>query len=98
MATLINFYNYTLNKNGAAFGWASTINQVKALLFSPKAYINNLFLVKHWCTIGSRQGGVPKVIFSGRKVSYLILKKRIRVQNTDKITEYKIVSIIGKKI
>ena len=78
MATLINFYNYTLNKNGAAFGWASTINQIKASLFPPMTSLDNLFLVGHWCTIGSGQGGVPKSIFSGRKVSHLILKKWIK--------------------
>ena len=74
-ATPITFYKYTLNKNGAAFGWASTLDQIKASLFPPITSLDSLFLAGHWCTIGSGQGGVPKVIFSGRKVSSLILKK-----------------------
>lgn len=82
IATPITFYKYTLNKNGAAFGWASILNQVKSSLFPPMTSLDALFLVGHWCTIGSGQGGVPKAIFSGRKVSYLILKKWIKVRNT----------------
>lgn len=78
IATPITFYKYTLNKNGAVCGWASTINQVNASLFPQTTSLDNLFLAGHWCTLGSGQGGVPKVIFSGRKVSHLICNKMDR--------------------
>lgn len=75
IATPFTFYKYTLNKKGAAFGWASTVNQTRSTLFPKKSSLENLFLVGHWTTIGSGQGGVPKVILSGRKGAHLILDK-----------------------
>lgn len=75
MATPFTFYKYTLNKDGAAFGWAYTVNQTRATLFPSKTSLDNLFLVWHWYTIGSGQGGVPKVTISGRKVAHIVLNR-----------------------
>ncbi len=75
IATPQSFYKYTLNKNGACFGWLSNLGQTRASTFPQVTSIDKLFLVGHWCTIGSGQGGVSKAIFSGRRVANLILKK-----------------------
>jgi prolycopene isomerase len=73
-ATPVTFHRYTLNRDGAAFGWASTLAQIRSTLFPAKTSIERLFFTGHWCTIGSGQGGVPKAIFSGRKTAQLVLK------------------------
>lgn len=85
IATPMNFYKYTLNRDGAAFGWASTINQTNASLFPPTTSLDNLFLSGHWCTIGSGQGGVSKAVFTGRKVSHLVLQRLNNVFGHDKL-------------
>ncbi|MFH1460757.1 MAG: FAD-dependent oxidoreductase [Candidatus Omnitrophota bacterium] len=74
-ATPLTFNRYTLNRSGSPYGWASTLDQLSNSVFPQKTSINNLYLVGHWCTIGSGQGGVPKVLFSGRKAAYLITKQ-----------------------
>ncbi len=73
IATPVTFYKYTSNKKGAAFGWASTLNQIKISLLPPRTSIENLYLTGHWCTIGFGQGGIPGVALSGRKTAELIL-------------------------
>jgi len=72
-ATPLTCERYTLNHEGAAFGLASTVNQISSSILPPKTSINGLFLTGHWTTIGSGQGGIPKVAFCGRKVAGLIL-------------------------
>ncbi|MCK9614472.1 MAG: NAD(P)/FAD-dependent oxidoreductase [Candidatus Omnitrophica bacterium] len=73
LATPFTFYKYTYSKNGAAFGWLSTIDQLKSTIFPWKSEISNLFFVGHWVTTGEGQGGISKVIFSARKIAMLIL-------------------------
>lgn len=75
IATPQTFYKYTSNREGSACGWSSTVTQLKPNTFPQKTSIDNLFLVGHWCTIGVGQGGVPKVAFSGKRGSELILRK-----------------------
>ncbi len=70
----ITFQKYTLNKDGACFGWKSSNNQISSFLMPQVTSVKNLYLAGHWCTIGTGQGGVPKSIFSGRAVSNIILK------------------------
>lgn len=74
-ATPFTLNRYTNNKEGAAFGWASTVDQIHPAIFPQKTSINRLFLTGHWCTVGSGQGGIPRVAFSGKTASELILKK-----------------------
>jgi len=74
-ATPQTFCKYTLNRMGAAFGWASTLSQTNSFVFPQVTSIKNLFLVGHWATIGSGQGGVSTVALSGKKVSEIILKQ-----------------------
>ena len=73
-ATPHTFYRYTLNKNGALYGWASTVKQIDRELFPQKTYIANLFMAGHWCTNGLGQGGVSEVAYTGRRAAKLIQK------------------------
>lgn len=74
IATPITLQKCTQNRNGAAFGWASTVNQTQFNTFSQKTSIKGLFLASHWCTIGGGYGGVAKVAIAGRRAAALILK------------------------
>lgn len=71
-ATPHTFSRYTFNKSGAAFGWSSIVSQISPKLLPPKTSVGGLFLSGHWCTIGTGQGGVPKVAFCAKKVASLI--------------------------
>lgn len=75
IATPIDFHKYTLNKKGSAYGWASTVEQIRHSVFPQKTSVENLYLAGHWCTTGGGQGGIPKVVFSGKLASQLILQK-----------------------
>lgn len=74
-ATPETFFKYTSNRDGAAFGWASTKDQISPTIMPQITSIDGLFLAGHWCTIGSGQGGVPKSVFSGKKAAELVLKR-----------------------
>lgn len=74
IATPKVFHEYTLSRKGAVFGWASTLDQINISLCPQKTSIEGLFLVGNWTTIGSGQGGVPKVAYTGRKGAKLILE------------------------
>lgn len=72
-ATPFTFYRYTLNRNGAAFGWISTPEQMSTSLLPQRASIHNLFCVGHWTIMGTGQGGVSTVALSGKKAAEMIL-------------------------
>jgi len=75
-ATPVTFEHYTFNKNGAAYGWASSIEQMKfRRKISQVSSINGLFLVGHWSSIGLLQSGIPGVAISGRKVAEIIINR-----------------------
>lgn len=74
-ATPSTFYRYTLNKGGAAYGWASNIKQIDSSLLPQKSSIRNLFLAGHWCTMGAGQGGISTVALSGKKTAEIIIKQ-----------------------
>jgi len=71
-ATPFTFSRYTLNKNGAAFGWASTIEQTATSVFPQVTSIKNLLLAGHWSIMGAGQGGISTVALSGRKAAEYI--------------------------
>jgi phytoene dehydrogenase-like protein len=77
-ATPHTFYKYTMNKRGAAYGWASSISQIDASLLPQKTSIQNLFLVGHWCTMGGGQGGISTVALSGKKAAEIIINKTMQ--------------------
>ena len=76
-ATPHTFYRYTYNYKGAAFGWESTLNQIDSSLLPQKTSIKGLFLVGHWCTMGSGQGGVSTVALSGMKAAKSIMTRSL---------------------
>jgi len=69
------FNRYTLNKEGAAYGWLSSNDQIDSFVFPQKGSIQNMFLAGHWCTAGTGQGGVPKSIYSGRSAALLVMRE-----------------------
>jgi len=76
IATPNTFSKATSNKNGACFGWASTIRQVDINLFPSETSIENLYLTGHWVTSGIGQASVPMVALCGKKTKQLIIKKQ----------------------
>lgn len=69
----VTLYDYTLNYNGAAYGWAAVSSQILSLCFvNSNNIVAGLFFVGHWTTQGH---GVPTVAYQGKKVASLILKK-----------------------
>jgi phytoene dehydrogenase-like protein len=74
-ATPDTLFKYTLNRNGSAFGWSSTFGQINSSVFPQETSIKNLFLVGHWCTMGTGQGGISTVALSGKKVAELIVNR-----------------------
>ncbi|MCX5709262.1 MAG: NAD(P)/FAD-dependent oxidoreductase [Candidatus Omnitrophica bacterium] len=74
-ATPATLKKYTLNTNGASFGWASTINQTNSFVFPQTTSFENLILAGHWVTMGSGQGGISTVALSGKKAAEIIVSR-----------------------
>jgi len=74
MATPFTFEIYTLNTHGVAFGWKSSVDQIRASTFPLETSVKGLFIAGQWGAVGSGQGGIPKVAFCGRKTAQLVLK------------------------
>ncbi len=72
IATPDTMYRYTMNYQGAAYGWASMPSQ----MFSPElrqtTSINGLYLSGHWV---AQTQGVSGVAYIGRETAKLILRK-----------------------
>jgi prolycopene isomerase len=68
-ATPKTLERYTLNTNGAAYGWAVTVNQMWENRLPQKAPIDNLYLTGHWTRPGP---GIAAVVSSGWSVANLI--------------------------
>jgi phytoene dehydrogenase-like protein len=71
-ATPHTLYRYTLNYQGAAYGWASTPSQ----LFTPELRqitpVQGLYLTGHWTT---QTQGIPGVAYLGYDTAKFILRK-----------------------
>ena len=67
-----SIYNWTLNSQGAAYGWANTTKQFLDHDFLGDSVIDRLFLCSHWSTIGS---GVNTVAVVAERVAKRILHK-----------------------
>lgn len=74
-ATPLTFYRYTLNTEGAGYGWASTTEQVDQSLVPQISPLKGLFLAGHWATMGGGQGGVSTVAYSGFNAARLIMRE-----------------------
>ncbi|WP_428356332.1 phytoene desaturase family protein [Methyloprofundus sp.] len=66
----LTMQRYTLNQDGAAYGWAVTPEQVGANRIANKAPIEGLYFSGHWTTPG---GGVYGVSYSGVQTAQKIL-------------------------
>lgn len=72
-ATPQTLYRYTLNSQGAAFGWAKTTSQTYDALYSKTTDINGLYLTGHWTSIAF---GMPGTCYAGHDTAKRILRKR----------------------
>ena len=76
VATPRTFYRFTLNKNGAIYGWSAETNQIDKNVFPSKTTIDNLYLTGHWVTKGVGQSSVSLVALCGRNTAKSIIRKR----------------------
>lgn len=70
-ATPKTLERYTLNRNGAAYGWAVTVDQMWDNRLPQKTPIDNLYLTGHWTRPGP---GIAAVVSSGWSVANLIME------------------------
>jgi len=76
IATPHTLYKYTSNKEGAFAGWLPTLRQTERIYIPQKTSFHNLYLTGHWCSTGYlHYGGIPNVVFLGRRAASLVLKK-----------------------
>ena len=71
-ATPSTLYRWTLNYQGAAYGWAETPSQLAVEEFSQTTFFKNLYLTGHWTTLVQ---GTPGVTYLGRSTASIILNK-----------------------
>ncbi len=71
-ATPHTLYRYTLNQQGAAYGWSSLPSQFADNDLRKPSFIKNLFLTGHWTTYAQ---GVAGVAYLGYDTAKLILKR-----------------------
>lgn len=72
MATPFTLHRYTLNHEGANYGWAPLQSQLFDPDFRQKTFINGLYLTGHWTC---HTHGIPGVAYLGYSTAKLILKK-----------------------
>jgi phytoene desaturase len=72
-ATPATLERYTLNFQGAAYGWDPTPEQSGTSRLQPKTPLENLYLTGHWTTPG---GGTTTVALSGKNTARMILNSR----------------------
>jgi phytoene dehydrogenase-like protein len=73
-ATPHTLYRYTLNYRGAAYGWASTPEQLFTPELRQNTSVKGLYLAGHWTT---QTQGIPGVAYVGLTTAKLILKKEL---------------------
>ncbi|OHB74095.1 MAG: hypothetical protein A2W17_06165 [Planctomycetes bacterium RBG_16_41_13] len=71
-ATPHTLYRYTLNYQGAAYGWASMPSQLFTPELRQSTSIRGLYLTGHWTT---HTQGIPGVAYLGLDTAKLILRK-----------------------
>ncbi len=71
-ATPYTLYRYTLNYEGAAYGWASMPSQLFSRGLMQTTPIENLYLAGHWTT---QTQGISGAAYIGNETAKLVLKK-----------------------
>ena len=74
-ATPSTLYKYTLNNEGAAYGWASIPSQLAVSEMRRPLFIQNLFLTGHWTTLGA---GIPAVAYIGHDTAKRIIRNTFK--------------------
>jgi prolycopene isomerase len=72
-ASPYTLYKYTLNHEGASFGWAGTPSQLAVPNMRKPAYMQGLYLTGHWTSVG---GGISATAHLGADTAKIILRKR----------------------
>jgi phytoene dehydrogenase-like protein len=72
IATPYALYNWTMNNQGASYGWSAIPKQLMLSEFYCAQPIKNFYLTGHWNTIAHSIRGV---IFSGKHTSAMITRK-----------------------
>jgi len=62
-ATPYTLYRYTLNYNGASYGWAPITDQFALHQYRKAIHMDNLYMAGHWTTVGIGISGVAYVGF-----------------------------------
>jgi len=70
-ATPLSLYNWTLNYNGAAYGWAGKANQFCSPDMPGRTMVQDLYSVGHWTNMGS---GISSVANSGFDAAKIIIR------------------------
>jgi prolycopene isomerase len=71
-ATPHTLYKWTLNYEGASYGWESMPTQFAVSGLSQTTSIKNLYLTGHWTTLAQ---GIPGVVYLGRDTARMIARK-----------------------
>jgi phytoene dehydrogenase-like protein len=71
-ATPYTLYRYTLNTDGAAYGWACMPSQFAIPDVRKPSFIRGLYLTGHWTTQGL---GIPGVVYVGYDTAMTLLRK-----------------------
>lgn len=71
-ATPQTLWRYTLNRDGANYGWAPTVTQLFDPNFKIKTFVDGLYITGHWT---AQTHGIPGVAYLGYNTAQLILKK-----------------------
>ena len=72
-ATPQTLHRYTLNYQGAAYGWAGTVGQTIVPGIRKPSFVRNLFLVGHWTTLAV---GISGVAYVGADTAAMMLRHR----------------------
>lgn len=75
IATPYTLERYTSNCKGALYGWASTPEQSNRNEFPMKTDLNKFYIVGHWATLDSGQGGITMSAYTGKQVARNILRE-----------------------
>ncbi len=77
-ATPVTLQKYTLNYQGAAFGWAKSLEQTFNISTNV-APMKGLYFTGHWTSIGF---GLPGTCYSGHDTARRILKNKMKQENS----------------
>lgn len=78
-ATPTTLHKYTLNHQGAMYGWAPIVSQVGHNVLPVLPSIDGLFVAGHWSGPPAGAGGIPMAVYSGRQVAKRVTRNMLSV-------------------